>query len=441
MTMILRSMRVAVVAAALLSTASGTAQDCTFSIGRDTVLCHGQSVLLAGPSGSLELEWQSGSHAQYVTPTVSGVYWCRASFLMADENVVLNGDFSAGSTGFTTDLSPGLGGTWGPLSLEGTYLVTTDAELAHDNFALCDDHTGGGGMLVVNGSSDPDASVWCQTVAVAPNTTYAFSAWLQSVRHENPAILDFTVNGQSLGDPLNASVVTCAWGQFHSTWESGASTTADICITNRNLEGDGNDFALDDITFSPVCTFTDSVSIVILPETPEVVVNGAEPICPGSLLTLHASLDPPDWPLSDVQYTWNTGAAGQTLVAATPGLFGATATGRCLNTMGSVFIEADTCTTILTMPNVFTPDGDGINDIFRPATTGEPTSFSMEIRNRWGQEVFRTGSVGNGWDGKVQGNPVPNGTYFWVVNYGDVQEDGRTIARELSGHVTLLGVR
>lgn len=417
------------------------AQNCVFNVGRDTVLCSGQTILLQGPSGSLELEWQNGSQAQYINPTTSGTYWCTATFPIPGANAVVNGDFSAGDTGFSTDLQAGTGGTWGPVSLEGTYAVSTDAELVHYNFALCDDHTGGGNMFIANGSADADASVWCQTVAVQPNTTFSFSAWLMSVRPENPAILDFTVNGQSLGDPLNASAITCTWSPFYALWQSGTSTSANICITNLNLEGDGNDFALDDIAFTPLCTYTDSVDITILPPPTDVIVSGAEPICPGSLLTLEATLDPADWPLNDVQINWNTGAAGPSFVAGTPGLYTATATGRCLNVSGSANIEADTCSTILTMPNVFTPDGDGKNDTFRPIVIGEPSTFSMEIHNRWGQEVFRSQSVGNGWDGRSQGTPAPNGTYFWVVNYGDIQEDGRSINRELSGHVTLLGIR
>jgi gliding motility-associated-like protein len=398
-------------------------------------------MLLAGPSGALSLEWQNGSHAQYINPNGSGTYWCRATFPVPGQNAVSNGDFSAGATGFTTELDLGAGGPWGQLSAEGTYAVSTNPQLVHSNFSSCGDHTGGGNMLLVNGSAVSNANVWCQTVTIQPNTTYAFSAWLMSVSPESPAILDFAVNGVGLGDPLLASFSTCSWASFYATWSSGTSTTANICITNQNLATSGNDFALDDISFSPLCTYTDSVEVTILPATPDVVVSGAEPICPGSLLTLVASLDPPDWPLNDVQFSWNTGAAGTSLVAATPGLFEATATGRCLNVSGNTLIEADTCSTTLTMPNVFTPDGDGYNDVFRPIVIGEPSTFSMEIRNRWGQEVYRSTSVGNGWDGRAQGTPAPNGTYFWVVNFGDIQEDGRVIARALSGHVTLLGIR
>ena len=429
-----------VITAAFL-TGALRAQNCEFDLGPDTVLCRGQTVLLQGPFGTLSIEWQNGMSTVYMTADTSGTYWCTATLPIPGQDAATNGDFSAGGTGFTTDLQNGIGGTWGPLSLEGTYGLSTDPQLLHSNFSSCGDHTGGGSMLLVNGAAVENASVWCQTITVQPNTTYAFSAWLMSVSPESPAILDFTVNGASVGDPLLASFITCEWDRFYSLWSSGPATTADICITNQNLATSGNDFALDDIAFTPLCSFTDSIEITVLPQAPDVVITGAEPICPGTLLTLQATLDPPDWPLSDVHIEWNTGVDAAYILVGSAGLYEATADGRCLNVSGSAFVEADTCTTLLEMPNVFTPNGDGHNDTFRPIAIGEPTSFSMEIRNRWGQLVFRSQSVGTGWDGRAQGSPVPDGTYFWVVQYGDRQENGRTVDRELSGHLTLLGTR
>lgn len=417
------------------------AQNCAFDLGRDTVLCHGQTMLLGGPSGTLSIEWQNGMSALFLTADTSGTYWCTATLPIPGQDVVTNGDLSAGDTGFTTDLQLGTGGTWGPLSMEGTYGVTTDPQLLHGNFSSCGDHTGGGSMLLVNGAAVENASVWCQTIAVQPTTTYSFSAWLMSVSPESPAILDFTVNGASLGDPLLASFTTCEWDQFYALWSSGPATTVDICITNQNLATSGNDFALDDIAFTPLCSFTDSINITVLPQAPDVVITGAEPICPGNLLTLQATLDPPDWPLNDVHIEWNTGVDASSILVGSAGFYEATADGRCLNASGSALVAADTCTTLLEMPNVFTPNSDGHNDTFLPIAIGEPTTFSMEIRNRWGQVVFRSQSVGTGWDGRAQGSTVPDGTYFWVVQYGDRQENGRTVNREVSGHVTLLGRR
>ncbi|MBL7940552.1 MAG: gliding motility-associated C-terminal domain-containing protein [Flavobacteriales bacterium] len=417
------------------------AQDCEFDLGPDTMLCHGQTVLLQGPTGALTIEWQNGVSAVYMTADTSGTYWCTATLPIPGQDVVTNGDFSDGDTGFATDLQLGAGGAWGVLSLEGTYGVTTDPQLLHSNFSSCGDHTGGGGMFLANGSAVENASVWCQTITVQPNMTYAFSAWLMSASPESPAILDFTVNGASLGDPLLASSTTCIWDQFYALWSSGTATTVDICITNQNLATSGNDFALDDIAFTPLCSYTDSIDIAVLPPPPDMLVTGAEPICPGTLLTLQATLDPPDWPLDDVHIEWNTGVDASTILVGSPGLYEATAEGLCLNVSGSALVEADTCTTLLEMPNVFTPNSDGHNDTFRPMTIGEPTSYTMEIRNRWGQVVFRSQSIHTGWDGRAQGGPAPDGTYFWVVLYSDLQDNGRSVSKELSGSVTLLGTR
>jgi gliding motility-associated-like protein len=70
------------------------------------------------------------------------------------------------------------------------------------------------------------------------------------------------------------------------------------------------------------------------------------------------------------------------------------------------------------LPNAFTPDGDGLNDVFK--AIGRPdklTSFSMKIFNRWGQMVFETKDITLGWDGTYQGKPAPAGTYVFRVEY------------------------
>jgi gliding motility-associated-like protein len=421
------------------------AQECSFDIGPDTVLCHGQSILLHAPTGTLEFHWQNGFQSQTISTENSGTYWCSATFLQPGSNIVANGDFSLGDTDFSTDFVHGTGGTWGLLSLEGTYAVTTDPNLVHINFASCDDHTGDGGpMLVVNGSPLPDADIWCQTVDVTPNTYYAFSAWLMSCTPDNPAIMDFRVDGVSLGTPLLASSTTCDWNQFYALWNSGTATSVTICIINQQLAVSGNDFALDDISFSPLCSYTDSVHVTVLPEAPVVDAGPDGALCPGDTAEVTATLVPDTWPLTDVSYLWSTGADSAQVLVTEPGDYTVTATGRCLNSQSSVTFVPDTCAppppipTGLAMPNVFTPNGDGSNDTFGPIVWGPPAGFSMEIRNRWGQEVFSTQNVEERWDGRVDGGPLAEGTYFWIVRYGNYHADGSLTQEKLTGNVTLL---
>ncbi|MBS1666812.1 MAG: gliding motility-associated C-terminal domain-containing protein [Bacteroidetes bacterium] len=83
----------------------------------------------------------------------------------------------------------------------------------------------------------------------------------------------------------------------------------------------------------------------------------------------------------------------------------------------------------LSMPNAFTPNGDGINDLLRiPASTPiHITRFS--VYNRWGSLVFTTSSVSNAWDGSMGNKPVPAGTYVWMIQYIDPLTKNQTMAK------------
>ncbi|MES2515135.1 MAG: gliding motility-associated C-terminal domain-containing protein [Bacteroidota bacterium] len=67
------------------------------------------------------------------------------------------------------------------------------------------------------------------------------------------------------------------------------------------------------------------------------------------------------------------------------------------------------------VPNVITPNGDGFNDVFTIKTHGLQ-SYELTILNRWGTKVFTSTSALNHWDGKVNGNLVPSGVYFYILN-------------------------
>jgi gliding motility-associated-like protein len=73
----------------------------------------------------------------------------------------------------------------------------------------------------------------------------------------------------------------------------------------------------------------------------------------------------------------------------------------------------------LTMPNAFTPNGDGRDDLFRipPVTIQKIQSFS--VFNRWGQLIFHTSDNSAGWDGNFNGTPQPTDTYVWMIRYQD----------------------
>ena len=90
----------------------------------------------------------------------------------------------------------------------------------------------------------------------------------------------------------------------------------------------------------------------------------------------------------------------------------------------------------LTVPNGFTPNGDGLNDIFLPVVSNadQIKFYRFEVYNRWGQLVFESSKPGEGWDGKFNGKLAQFGVYSWSVRF-EVPENDPVNA---SGHVTLI---
>ncbi len=81
---------------------------------------------------------------------------------------------------------------------------------------------------------------------------------------------------------------------------------------------------------------------------------------------------------------------------------------------------------IVQIPNAFTPNNDGKNDLFKVLGTEMITKFNLKIFNRYGQLVFETSDKNTGWDGKLKGTDVLSGGFIYIVtysapNYPDVQ--------------------
>jgi len=78
----------------------------------------------------------------------------------------------------------------------------------------------------------------------------------------------------------------------------------------------------------------------------------------------------------------------------------------------------------LEVPNVFTPNGDGANDLFLVWHDRPPDAFGLAVFNRWGQAVFETGDIARGWDGTWLGRPCAEGVYSYVVRFGSGTQGG-----------------
>lgn len=86
------------------------------------------------------------------------------------------------------------------------------------------------------------------------------------------------------------------------------------------------------------------------------------------------------------------------------------------------------------VPNAFSPNSDRINELFMPLGVVYAKSYSMEIYNRWGELLYTTNDISQGWDGTYKGTGAPQGVYVYKIRYLTLQ--GQFV--NLSGSVTLM---
>lgn len=188
-----------------------------------------------------------------------GISLVLASSVASAQNLVANGDFSLGNTGFFSGYSYADPAT-DALYPENVYTITANTVTPYvlnthgDGITDYNDHTTGKGLfMAVNGSTTADSLVWAQSLTgLTIGQTYNFSAWVSrwTPGNEASANLRVTVDGNSIAqfnDPDQSGLWIQRTGIF-----TAASTYADVQIRNFADARRGNDFSLDDISVQAV---------------------------------------------------------------------------------------------------------------------------------------------------------------------------------------------
>ncbi len=165
-------------------------------------------------------------------------------------NLVTNGDFSQGNTGFASNLTYSATGSSNP----GKYAVRNQANTFWIGGCSVTDHTSGGGtnILCVDGKTSGLTVAWEQNVTnLQPNTDYIFSFYIRfaicSPQGITPSLYVYINAGQT-GDTI--MVNSANWRKCSWAWNSGTATSAVLQIIDSSKGGPGNDFIIDDIALT-----------------------------------------------------------------------------------------------------------------------------------------------------------------------------------------------
>jgi gliding motility-associated-like protein len=99
----------------------------------------------------------------------------------------------------------------------------------------------------------------------------------------------------------------------------------------------------------------------------------------------------------------------------------------------TVYNKPEPIPTAILFPTAFTPNGDNLNDSFKPSYTGTVNNYQLSIYNRWGNKVFETNNKDTGWDGTYN-NTIKADTYAWYCTFTNYKNE----VKILKGNVALV---
>lgn len=361
------------------------------NLGNDTAVCGSINLQLdAGNPGS-SYTWSTGAHTQTITVTTTGDYWV----------IINNGGCTDRDTiSVQTFSAPDLG---------------SDTTLCAGNPLILDAGNPGSDYLWNTGDTT-------QTISVT--TSGIYSVISSSGICSQTDTIDVTFLPTPVVDLGNDTVIcpnqsltldagnpgfTYAWSTGETTQTINASGTAvySVLVTTGG------------------CSGSDSVRVRTLSG---VSIGPDQNLCDFSAITISATL------IDGATYLWSTGDTTNSIDVNEPGTYIVNvAFGQCLLT-DTMVVEGGFGSPALYVPNAFTPNKDALNDIFYAEGT-DITSFSMRIFDRWGQLIFESSDIYDGWDGFYKGHKVANDVYVVVTDYTTICT-GEAVVHRIT-HVTV----
>ncbi|MEP7255482.1 MAG: gliding motility-associated C-terminal domain-containing protein [Ferruginibacter sp.] len=163
------------------------------------------------------------------------------------------------------------------------------------------------------------------------------------------------------------------------------------------------------VTGANNCKATDTINIIAIDTIPVNFLPSNQELCYGNVLKISV----PGY----ASYLWSTGSTSNAVSLNTLGTFYLTVKdyNNCVGKDSITLIRKDCI--FIGIPNAFTPNGDGKNDVFKPTIYQAVQKFSFIIFNRYGEKIFETRDYGAGWDGRYKGKDQPTGSYVYHIKF------------------------
>jgi gliding motility-associated-like protein len=389
----------------------------SFDLGNDTLICPGGAVVLNAPIGFTDPVWSTGSTEPQVLITSGGSVWlmANASNGCTISDTVLVSVFAFSQPLVAEDVIACLGDSI-TLGANGSGTI---AWYADD--ALTDLVATGNTLFLVQ----PPVGITPFYITQSEGPCTSVSAELELIVKPRPAnvtLVGPTVAcpGESIAFFMGGTTIT------EATWTTpqGPITGTSVVI-NDVQESDQGTYTV--VPYYGICSGEPlSISLDVFdPQVPDLGPDTT--FCEGASFTLSI-------PEGYANPTWSTGVSGFSTVVFNAGMVSVFAFDpQGCPVSDSMLVAAVPCDAVI--PNVVTPNGDGVNDgwILGP---GPYITAMLEVYNRWGQRVWRGDVIHQGFEGTHEdnGEPLSEATYFYILYL--TKASGA--AQEMTGYFTLL---
>jgi gliding motility-associated-like protein len=373
-------------------------------------VCAGSSIILTANSSTGNYLWSNGATTQTVSvssPSVMVTTTNTCGSVSATQILTIVPLPTVTVTPQSSMLCPGYTGTLTATSNAGNFLWSTGAVSTN---TILTPAPGLYWVTVSNVCGTKTASATVGSVTMSPIVIIASS---YSICPNETATLTATGGILSGFGPS-----TYLWSNSTATGSVNTTTGGVVSLSVTNTCG----------------VYTQSINVSVNPLTADITANPVSGISP--LIVSFA-----DNSVNANTYLWDFGngsvANTQTVSSQTYNSTGTyiayltVTNGVCMDVDSLIITVLEEGPTLY-VPNAFTPNGDSINDVFRVSATGIK-EFNMMIFDRWGLKMFETNDILKGWDGKVNGNIVADGTYYHLIKAKGI--DGVEIKKQ--GTVTL----
>lgn len=351
-------------------------------LGADVMGCEGDTVSLQPGISGVDYLWQDGSTNPKIDVVISGEYILQVSNNCgADVDTViidLSGQVPLASLGPDT------------LLCEGEKLVLTSDIQAGTIISWQDESSLPQFEVVEAGLYILEVSNHCGSDIDSVTVTY----------QDGP--IDFDLGKDTVLCPGESIVLFAPITTDQLTWQDGSEENTLIAIAGK----------LYSLTISNDCgTLSDEILVSADNSIPVVALDDEYPICPEEILTLDVTQS------FAATYLWNTGSTQPFIEINQPGEYAVTIFAPCQDVTEDVVIVVgeDCLPRDIFIPNIFSPNGDGINDVFEVNLHPKLQVHSLHgiIYDRWGNVLYESTGQTFSWNGNFDQRPMMPGVYVF----------------------------